>query len=81
MRGEDKNFRVTDACNSCGTCEKVCPVGNIAITDKRPKWLHKCEQCFACLQWCPKEAIQCGKGAEGRKRYHNPYVKLSDLIH
>jgi len=26
--------------------------------DGRPVWQHHCEQCFACLQWCPKEAIQ-----------------------
>jgi len=81
MRGEDKNFRVTDACNGCGTCERICPVDNIAMADARPRWMHRCEQCFACFQWCPQEAIQCGAGTEGRKRYHNPYVKPDDLMY
>lgn len=53
----DKDFWITDKCNSCGMCAKVCPVNNIEIIEGKPKWQHKCEQCFACLQWCPQEAI------------------------
>jgi len=79
-RSEDKNFRADEKCNGCGTCAKVCPVNNIAMVDKKPVWLHKCEQCFACLQWCPQEAIQCGKNTAGRKRYHNPAVSLKDFL-
>jgi Pyruvate/2-oxoacid:ferredoxin oxidoreductase delta subunit len=81
MHGEDKNFWVTDACNGCGTCKRVCPVDNITMVNNRPEWLHKCEQCFACFQWCPQEAIQCGKYTKGRKRYRNPHVKLDDLVY
>lgn len=80
MRGEDKNFWATSECNGCGICEKVCPVNNIKLVDKRPVWLHRCEQCFACFQWCPEETIQCGRSTLGRKRYHNPYVTLKDFI-
>jgi Pyruvate/2-oxoacid:ferredoxin oxidoreductase delta subunit len=31
--------------------------GNIKIADGKPLFLHKCEQCMACIQWCPKSAI------------------------
>jgi ferredoxin len=79
-RSEDKHFRSDEKCNNCGICEKVCPVNNIAMAEKKPVWLHKCEQCFACLQWCPQEAIQCGKNTAGRKRYHNPAVSLKDFL-
>jgi len=43
-------------------------------------WQHHCEKCFACLQWCPQEAIQFGSKTSGRKRYHHPDVKLADMV-
>lgn len=81
MRGEDRHFWVTGSCNGCGTCKNVCPAGNIEIAGNRPGWLHRCEQCFACFQWCPREAVQYGKSTVGKKRYHNPNVKMKDLIY
>jgi len=76
----DKDFWVNELCTSCGICAKVCPVNNIKLSDGKPQWLRKCEQCFACLHWCPVEAIQYGKNTAGRKRYRHPEVKLEDLI-
>jgi len=29
----DKNYTVSDDCVKCGICEKVCPVGNIAMNE------------------------------------------------
>ncbi|MBU1076057.1 MAG: EFR1 family ferrodoxin [Spirochaetes bacterium] len=75
----DKGFWVDENCNSCRICEKVCPVKNIRMKNKRPSWLHHCEQCLACLHWCPKKAIQWEKRTKKRRRYHHPKVKLSDL--
>jgi len=37
------------------------------------------EQCLACIQWCPAEAIQYGKNTAAKKRYHHPEIKLSDM--
>jgi ferredoxin/flavodoxin len=76
----DKRFYVEDTCSHCGTCKKVCPVNNIDLIDAKPFWKGHCEQCLACLQWCPEAAIQSGKTTVGRTRYHNPNVKLSDMI-
>jgi Fe-S-cluster-containing hydrogenase component 2 len=56
------------------------PVGNIGIVDDWPIWQHRCEQCFACLQWCPQEAIQFGSNTANRKRYHHPNVRLADML-
>ena len=75
----DKDFWADENCNSCGICEKICPVKNVKLANGKPGWLHKCEYCFACLQWCPKEAIQYKKSTVGRKRYRNPEVKLEDF--
>lgn len=77
----DKEFWVNDDCVSCGICQKVCPADNITLTESgRPRWMGKCQQCLACLQWCPKEAIQCGRNTKGKKRYHQPEAKLSDFM-
>lgn len=76
----DKNFWVDDKCNTCGICKKICPCGNITITEGKPVWLHHCEQCLACIQWCPKKAIQYGKKTPRYERYHHPEVTLEDII-
>ncbi len=76
----DKQFWVDEKCNKCGICEKICPVSNIEMMDGKPNWKHNCEQCFACLQWCPKESIQYGKATSKRKRYHHPDVGISDMV-
>jgi ferredoxin len=76
----DKDFWSQDSCTSCGMCRDVCPVNNIEIIEGRPRWRHTCQQCFACLQWCPPEAIQYGKRTIGRRRYRNPDVGVADII-
>jgi ferredoxin len=73
------NFSVEDQCTSCGICEKVCPVGNISMVDGRPVWNHRCEQCYACLQWCLVQAIQYGRQTRGVERYHHPDVRLKEI--
>lgn len=76
----DHGFSSNENCVSCGTCEKICPVDNVVLINGKPSWQHNCEQCFACLQWCPQSAIQYGKHTENDKRYHHPSVKPSDLM-
>ena len=80
VRKMDKKFWVDDKCNSCGICSKVCPVSNIEMVNENPSWLHRCDQCFACLQWCPQEAIQYGKKTVRYPRYHHPEVSLKDIL-
>lgn len=76
----DKNFWTDEKCNQCGICQKVCPVGNIDMNSGSPYWNGQCEQCFACLHWCPQEAIQYGKKTIMRKRYHHPDVDISEIL-
>lgn len=75
----DKKFLVTDQCTDCGLCVKICPVNNIEIDNHHPAWLHHCEQCLKCLQWCPGEAIQYGRKTTKWKRYHNPSINVMDI--
>lgn len=79
--GTAAQYFYTDSnCNGCGLCEKVCPVRNIAMNAMKPVWKGQCEQCYACLQWCPRESVQVkNKKTEGRRRYHHPEMTAADL--
>jgi ferredoxin len=76
----DKNYTVSDDCIKCGICEKVCPVGNIGLNEAGiPYFKHNCEQCMACIQFCPKKAINYKDKTQNRKRYTHPAIKYTDL--
>ncbi len=76
----DQAFHADEHCIGCGTCARICPVANICIVEGKPQWQHHCEQCFACLQWCPQTAIQFGQHTIGKRRYHHPDVKVLDML-
>jgi ferredoxin len=73
-------FKSTESCNGCGICTRVCPVNNIKLKEGTPKWQHGCQQCFGCINNCPQNAIEYLSLSVGKKRYHNPYIKLVDLM-
>jgi len=54
-------FSCTNACISCGSCEKICPVNNIRLQDGKPQWLDNCQECLACLHFCPVKSIEFGR--------------------
>ncbi len=68
-----KAFNVSDACISCGMCERNCPDEVIVLKDGKPEWVKKhCTKCSACINRCPVEAIQYGKKTKKRNRYSHP---------
>ena len=76
----DSKFSPDDTCDACGVCSTICPVNNIDMAVGKPVWLHNCEHCCACIQWCPSGAIRfSGKTSEG-KRDHHPDVTLNDVL-
>ena len=79
VHGKDAAFNVDRDCISCGFCARICPMENILMAAGRPHWQHQCQQCLACLNWCPKGAIQYRRRTEGRKRYHHPEVTFKDI--
>lgn len=72
-------FWADENCNLCLNCGRICPSNNIEIYDDKPYWNQNCEFCQACVQWCPKEAIHIER-EDLNRRYHNPAIKLKDMI-
>ena len=70
-----KKVEVTESCTGCGTCESICPAGNIKITDGRPVWGKNCEVCMRCINLCPAGAIEM-MNSHGRTRYREPSFNL-----
>ena len=78
-RKKGQSLRANDDCVLCGTCAKVCPMGNIRYQGKAVVFGDKCISCCACVQYCPKQAINFGKGTVKRDRYHNANVTADEL--
>jgi len=72
-------YKVSDDCNACGVCEKLCPVAAITMRNDKPAFSKKCEHCQGCLNWCPKNAILFGRINSTTPRYHHPEVDLEKI--
>lgn len=75
---KSKGFYSTNDCIGCGKCEAVCPLNNIKIVDKRPKWGNNCTHCMACICRCPKVAIEYKNKTKNRHRYYNAGYQKND---
>ncbi len=64
-----KDFYVTDACMGCGKCEKLCPLNNVSLLDKKPVWEKNCTHCMACIGNCPVNSIEYGNVTQNKERY------------
>ena len=73
-------FKVSSLCNSCGTCQRICPMCNVELQEGKPIWKKQCAACLACFHWCPKKAITFRLPFLGnRPRYHHPDITIKDI--
>lgn len=76
-------FAVNERCVGCGICARVCPSGAVVLEEGHPVWRDgRCQWCFACINWCPEEAIGFARLPEKNPgaRYRNPSVAVDDII-
>ncbi len=79
LKDLSKGFSITNSCNKCGYCEKICPAKNIEIVDGRHIFGANCIACLACYNRCPKMAIAYGKKTNNKKRYKNPNIDFEQM--
>ena len=46
-----------DKCIGCGKCEKLCPMKNIKIVDKKVVQNNQCTMCYRSINNCSKQAM------------------------
>ena len=51
----------TRACNRCGTCAALCPVGAIPLDNPQKTDTKKCISCMRCIAVCPHQARKVSK--------------------
>ncbi|MCC8119418.1 MAG: EFR1 family ferrodoxin [Bacteroidales bacterium] len=73
-----RRFHATEACVGCGKCSRNCPLANISMEDKQPKWGDNCTMCTRCYQCCPNHAVAYGKATEGKGQYLCPGYTLKN---
>ncbi|MDR2647548.1 MAG: EFR1 family ferrodoxin [Oscillospiraceae bacterium] len=73
------HYTISGDCVGCGLCASVCPAENILFQDGKPVFGDACEYCLACIQHCPKRAINDGDKTVTRGRYTHPNV-TADMI-
>jgi len=71
---------VTEECNGCGLCCKLCPTNNIELCDNKAVRGKNCIACTACASWCPQHAIRSRMSRMLKGQYHHPEVSASDLL-
>ena len=73
-----KDFYTTDGCVGCGRCERVCPLNNISMKDRKPVWDNDCTHCMACIANCPTEAIEYGTISQTKEKYR--FAKYAHVL-
>jgi len=72
-------FNISDTCNKCGLCVKICPAKNIEIDNGKIRFNKNCYACLGCYHRCPTISINYMDKTYNKKRYVNPNVDISKM--
>lgn len=72
-----KQWHSTNDCISCGKCAAICPMFNVSMIEKHPKWGLRCCSCLGCYHICPVHAVQYGKETLKKGQYIFPLNKIA----
>ena len=61
-----KDLVVSDKCNECKICYRLCPTDNISFKDGKAIFKDACIECYACYHRCPEKAIEYKKKTIGQ---------------
>lgn len=77
-----KKFKIVvdKECSNCQICTKVCPRGNIELTEGKPVLGDNCEFCLGCVHHCKNNVLNLNQEANPDERYINPNIKVSEII-
>jgi len=77
-----EQITVTDRCDGCGICAKVCPLGLFYVENgKANRSENTCAFCLACAQNCPSKAITMRRADKNPEaRYRNEHITLQEII-
>lgn len=75
------NFLIdTETCIQCGICEKICLTNRIKLLNDGPIFKSDdCHYCYACFNFCPKQAIYVKHYSKKKGRYHYPNIHWEDI--
>ena len=69
LKYKTDDFYAPEGCVGCGRCERLCPLSNISLKDRKPVWGQECTHCMACIANCPTEAIEYGTVSRNKEKY------------
>lgn len=74
------HIQVGDDCSSCKICVRVCPRGNVTLTEDGPVMGDDCDFCLGCVQHCKTNTLTINDELNPNERYRNPNVRISQII-